>query len=556
MLNVHPASPAITGVHMVTKYAGRTRRSVRGLRSSKPVLLRWSRMDAALQRSCTYPHPAGSIRRIETHISVVYLVGRYAYKIKKPVNLGFVDFTGLEDRHRYCCDEQRLNRRLARPLYVNVTAIVRNGRTCKVGATGLPIDYAVKMRRFDEQDVFSSSLASGKLSFALIDRAALRLAEFHRRLGTKPPPHRAYGSFALLRAQVDAALASLDREVGAIVPELVRTWCAKEMMRLASHFEARRTQGYVRECHGDLHLGNIVRQGNDVLIFDCIEFSEELRWIDVANDLGFLLMDLQAHGRDDLAARLLNRSLELTGDFAGLAAMRFYIVYRALVRTLVALLKTRGSPVADRLKHAGCYLALSARTVQAPRPYLLLCHGYSGSGKSVASEALATLIGAVRICSDVERKRVHMFEPGDPRSRPATDYAPRAIDAHYDKLQALTDCVLQAGYPALVDASFLNHEHRARFIALARSYSIPVLILDFHASPACLQARVKHRAAGAYQPSDADETVLATQFESADPLTVEETALAVRFETAIPLAAFRQTHYWRLLLNRLVDERS
>jgi len=541
---------------MFTKYAGRIRRAVRALRSSKPVLLRWSSMDAALQRACTYPHPAGSIRRIETHISVVYLVGRYAYKIKKPVNLGFVDFTGLEARHRYCCDEQRLNRRLARQLYVDVTAIVQNGSNCKVGSAGLPIDYAVKMRRFDEQDVFSSLLASGKLSFALIDRTATRLAEFHRRLGTNPPPHRAYGSFALLHTQLDAALSSLDREVGAVVPELVRTWCAKEMLRLASHLEARRTQGYVRECHGDLHLGNIVRQGNDVLIFDCIEFSESLRWIDVANDLGFLLMDLQAHGRDDLAARLLNRSLELTGDFAGLAAMRLYIVYRALVRALVALLKTRGSPVADRIKHAARYLALSTRTVQAPRPYLLLCHGYSGSGKSIASEALAPIIGAVRICSDVERKRVRVFEAGDQRSRPATDYTPRAIDVHYDKLRAQTDGILQAGYPALVDASFLKREHRARFIALARAHSIPVLILDFHASPACLQARVKHRAAGAYQPSDADETVLATQFDSADPLTLEEAALAVRFETAVPLASFRQARYWRALLDRLVDERS
>jgi len=294
---------------MLSKYAGRIRLPVRTLRSRKPVLLSWRRMDAALQRSCTYPHPAGCIRRIETHISVVYLVGRYAYKIKKPVNLGFVDFTALEARHRYCCDEQRLNRRLARQLYLDVTTIVRTGRTCKVGTAGLSLDYAVKMRRFDEQDVFSSLLASGKLSFALIERAALRLAEFHRRLGTHPPPHSAYGSCSLLRAQVEAALSSLEREVGAIVPERVRTWCSNEMMRLASHLEARRTQGYVRECHGDLHLSNIVRQGNEVLIFDCIEFSAELRWIDVANDLAFLLMDLQAHGRDDLATRVLNRSL-------------------------------------------------------------------------------------------------------------------------------------------------------------------------------------------------------------------------------------------------------
>ncbi len=389
---------------MLTRSTAPTRRPLHAQHRERVARRGWSHIDAALQRPCSYRHPAGRIRRIETHISVIYLAGRFAYKIKKPVDLGFVDFADVDARQHDCNEEVRLNRRLARRLYLGVVPVVRLGRILKVDAQGTPVEHAVRMRRFDERQLFSGLLTRGELGFAQIDRVAERLAAFHRCASTTPP-RSMLGTATFLRTQMETVLTSLEREAGTLVRAGVRQWCEREAARLAGHFEARRAGGFVRECHGDLHLDNIVRKGNDAILFDCIEFSEAFRWIDVASDLAFLMMDLQAHGRDDLASALLNGWLQRTGDFGALPALRFYIVYRALVRALVEVLKARGSSAAHSLARARDYVACAARIASAPQPYLLLCHGYSGSGKSVASQALATRIGEIRLSSDTERKR-------------------------------------------------------------------------------------------------------------------------------------------------------
>ncbi|RDJ99766.1 AAA family ATPase [Paraburkholderia lacunae] len=510
----------------------------------------WRTIDRTLQRPCSYPHPAGRIRRIETHISVIYLTGRYAYKLKKPVNLDFVDFTRLAARQRACGDEVRLNRRLARGLYCGVETIVRRGRIFKIGKHGRVADLAVKMRRFDERDVFSALVARGELGLAEIDALAERLAAFHRHAARTPPDHR-YGSAPAVRMRMQTVLDSLEQETRTLVPAQLRAWCESEGERLAGHFEARRAGGFVRECHGDLHLDNVVRRGKHVLMFDCIEFSDALRWIDVASDLSFLLMDLQAHDRDDLAARLLNGWLQQTGDFAALPALRYYMVYRALVRAYVASLKARGNPAPHAAEQAKRYLRLAERMTTMPRSYVLLCHGYSGSGKSVASEALASLIGAIRLSSDVERKRSRPFTPVDTRPLAATAYSAHSIDRHYDLLLALARQVLEAGYPVLVDASFLKHEHRSRFAALGNRLSIPVVVLDFHARTCRLVERVRTRALELHNESDAGPVVLVRQLANEEPLTSEEMADTVCFDTEVPLGAFTHVEYWGALLQRL-----
>lgn len=510
----------------------------------------WRAIDRALQRPCSYRHPAGRIRRIETHISVIYLAGRYAYKLKKPVNLDFVDFTRLAARQRACGDEVRLNRRLAHGLYCGVETIVRKGRVCTIGKHGRTIEHAVKMQRFDERDVFSALLARGELGFAEIDALAERLTAFHRHAARTPPEHR-YGSAPAVRMQMHIVLDSLEQETRMLAPAQLRAWCESEGERLAGHFEARRAGGFVRECHGDLHLDNVVRRGKHVLMFDCIEFNDALRWIDVASDLSFLLMDLQAHDRDDLAARLLNGWLQQTGDFAALPAIRYYMVYRALVRAYVASLKARGNPARNAAEQANRYLRLAERMTTLPRSYVLLCHGYSGSGKSVASEALASLIGAIRLSSDVERKRSRPFTPIDTRPLAAIAYSAHSIDRHYDVLLALAQQVLEAGYPVLVDASFLKHEHRSRFMALGHRRSIPVVVLDFHARTCRLVERVRTRALGLHNESDAGPVVLVRQLANEEPLTSEEMEDTVCFDTEVPLGAFAHVEYWGALLRRL-----
>ncbi|MGF6920591.1 AAA family ATPase [Paraburkholderia sp. 40] len=510
----------------------------------------WRAIDRALQRPCSYRHPAGRIGRIETHISVIYLAGRYAYKLKKPVNPGFVDFTLPAVRQRACEDEARLNGRLARELYCGVETIVRQGRVRKIRHHGHVVEHAVKMRRFDERDVFQALLARDALGFAEIDALADSLAAFHRG-AARAAPRRGFGSASTVRTQMHTVLDALGRETGKPLPDTLRQWCEKDGERLAEHFETRRAGGFVRECHGDLHLDNVLRRGKRVLMFDCIEFSDALRWIDVASDLSFLLMDLQAHGRDDLAARLLNGWLQRTGDFAALPALRYYVVYRALVRALVAALKARGGPTDRESVETHQYLRLAGRLIAKPRPYLLLCHGYSGSGKSVASEALVNLIGAIRVSSDIERKRPRPFAPIDAQPLPRAAYSADSIDRHYGTLLALTRHVLAAGYPALVDATFLKRDHRSRFAALADALAVPVIVLDFHARTCLLAERVSRRAAQAHAESDAGPVVLIRQLANEDPLSAGEMACTVHFDTEVPVGAFAHIEYWQALLERL-----
>ncbi|WP_122798735.1 bifunctional aminoglycoside phosphotransferase/ATP-binding protein [Burkholderia pseudomallei] len=509
-------------------------------------------IDAALRRASTYPHPAGPIVRIETHLSVVYLVGRFAYKRLKPFDFGFANFTELAARRRACEAELALNRPLAAPIYLAAGPLVRRARGLRLFGAGTAVDHVVRMRRFDERMLFSRLLARGALDAADIDAAATRLAAYHLH-APRDIPRRAYGSARELRRQLDDMLAPLERALGAALPASLRAWCVRRCDELAAHLDARRADGYVRACHGDLHLNNVVKRGRDALMFDCIDFDDALRWIDVINDLSFLLMDLHAHDRAALAHRLLNRWLDETGDFAGLAALPLYVAYRALVRALVATMRAGGDAAARaaRIERARRYVDVAAHAARARRPCLLLCHGYSGSGKSVASRALADVSGAIRLSSDSERKRARPFAAVDARPLPASAYTPQQIDAQYERLRALARDVLRAGYTALVDATFLSHARRARFFALARELGVPVYVLDFHASRACLERRVDARAAARDDHSDAGAAVLATQRASADPLDADERARTIGFDTDVPLATLRSAGYWRPVLDAL-----
>jgi aminoglycoside phosphotransferase family enzyme/predicted kinase len=540
-------------------------------------------VDTALARAATYAHPAGRIVRIETHISVVYLAGRYAYKIMKPVDFGFVDFVRLDARRRCCEAEIRLNAPFAGQIYCDVRAVHVAGRGCRLGRGMRPgaraaardgakvIDYAVRMRRFEQRLLFSNLLANGELNVADIDAAATKLAASHRharRAGCGPrAPAARLGSAALLREQVLAALAPLEadaRTANTVRSAALRTTCERELAKLTPHLDTRRATGFVRACHGDLHLDNIVRHGQHALMFDCIEFSDELRWIDVTCDLAFLLMDLRAHGHAQHAHRLLNRYLEATGDFAGLKALRLYVAYRALVRALVALLKAGPPDLADTNAHASAhaedftrYLALAANEARAMRersPWLLLCHGFSGSGKSVASRALADLSGAIRLSSDIERKRLAPFAAPALDALPASAYTKAAVDAHYERLVAHVRDVLDTGCTALVDATFLTAEHRARFAALARELQRPMLILNFQAPQARLAERVNARANGPRNASDAGADVLAAQLAQADPLDAQERQRTVDLNTDVAIEAFSRAQWWAPLFERLRAE--
>lgn len=500
-------------------------------------------LDTAMRRAQTYPHPAGRIRRIETHISLVYLAGRFAYKVKKPVDLGFVNFASLSARRRACDDECRLNRRLAPRIYLGVTPIVRRGRSSRLGGAKNIIDYAVTMRRFDNARLFSTLLEARALDATIIERTAQRIARFHR-TASHTSPDRRFGSAALVAAQLRTVLTKLDHEAHGEPGHAVTAWCEAALGRLAAHIEARRLQGFVRECHGDLHLQNIVLQGTKPVVFDCIEFDAALRWIDVVSDLAFLMMDLKAHACDALATHALNAWLAETGDYAGMKAQRLFIVYRALVRALVETLKQHPDD-------ARRYLNVAKRTACDPSPCLLLCHGFSGSGKSLASECLAPLIGAVRMSSDTERKRGKPLSPPDAERLTERAYTPRALDMQYERLLASARDVLESGLNVIVDATFLKRGHRERFIGLADELALPVLILDFDAPEATLHARVAARSRLKGVLSDADLSVLQAQRQQADALSHSERRITETLRTDVDPQSFNDRRYWRALLERL-----
>ena len=311
---------------------------------------------------------------IETHISWVLLAGSLAYKIKKPVRLPFVDFSTLASRRRFCDIELQLNQRLAPQIYLEVVPVCGSPEAPRLGGGGAPIDYAVCMRRFADGALLSEQLAAGRLHAAQLEQLAQGLADFH----AHAPCADAASPFGTPAAIVKAAREVIDRlepHADARAIAVLRAWLAERAHSLEPLWRSRRAAGAVRECHGDLHLANAVQFEGEVLAFDCIEFDPELRWIDVINDLAFLTMDLRAHGRADLAARALDAWLQRSGDLAGLSVLRFYEVCRALVRALVASLRSPHSGP----DYLACALALTAQT---PAPRLLITHGLSGCGKS------------------------------------------------------------------------------------------------------------------------------------------------------------------------------
>ena len=495
-----------------------------------------------------YPHPVASVTLIETHISYVLLTGRFAYKIKKAVDFGFLDFSTLEKRRLFCAEELRLNRRLAPQLYLDVVPIGGSVREPRIGdATDQrapiepiePIEYAVKMVEFPQSALFDQRLARGDLGARQIDSLADVVAAFHAQAASASPTGEFGAPSLIWRMAADnfRQLPSVPGDDGdAARRAALAAWSREEYARLAAVFAERRRTGFVRECHGDLHLGNIALIDDRPVIFDCIEFDAQLRWIDVINEVAFLCMDLAERGRADFANRLLNRYLEASGDYAGLRCLPFYLVYRALVRAKVAGLRAAQETAADsrhQLEISAQYLAFAGRAI-LPRPrQLLIMHGVSGSGKSWVSQALVERLGALRLRSDVERKRLCGL-PALARSASAVDcglYDEDMTRTTYRQLLRSAREVLAAGFPVLIDAAFLRRWQREMFCELAAQLNVPWRIISCRADDATLRRRIVAREQSGGDASEADLAILDHQLRSSDPLSPAEVAAAIVFDS-------------------------
>lgn len=495
----------------------------------------------ALRNPALYDHPVAGFTVVETHISWVILTGEYAYKIKKPVDLGFLDFSTLEKRRFYCEEELRLNRRLAPRLYLAVVAITGDARRPALNGPGPIIEYAVKMRQFDPDQQFDRLLARGRLPAECIDEVATQMAAFHDKAATATmespygSPDAVWEPVAENHAQI-LPLLSHDTDIARL--EALQAWFASRRDRHAALIRQRKAANFVRECHGDLHLANIALFEGAVVIFDCLEFNDRLRWIDVISDAAFLMMDLESRNQRPLAWRFLNEYLQHTGDYEALPLLPYYLAYRAMVRAKVALIRTTqtGQDDARASAHAEfrTYLSQAERYARPTQPALLITHGLSGAGKTTISRPLAEHLGAVRLRSDVERKRLFGLESSVRAATPpgTAIYTPDATERTYERLAKLAAIAIEAGFPVIVDATFLQGRQRAAFRALAEHLRVPFLILHCHAPEALLRQWIRERQAAAQDASDADLEVLDHQLTTQEPVTEEEASWVLDVDTA------------------------
>lgn len=471
-----------------------------------------------------YPHAVTGIALHETHISWVILTGEFAYKIKKPVSFGFLDFSTLEYRKRDCAREFQLNRAFSAHLYLGVVEIreTPDHRLRVANSEGRVVEYAVKMRQFPQEALFSRMLDRGGLEPGHVEGLAERMAVLHER-ASAAAPESGYGGVEQVGYWSEENLSRIDAIVAA-GPNRTRFLRLRDAVR--AHFsdlepilEQRVEQGRIRDCHGDLHLGNILWLDGRVQLFDRIEFNDALRWIDVINDIAFTVMDLGHRGRDDLALRFVNRYLRNGGDYAGLHVLPFYRCYRALVRAKVALLgcdDARRASVGDEpgfLSH----LVIAERSLKRDMPSLTITCGLSGSGKTTRAMSDAQKIGAIVIHSDVERKRLHGLAPEESSGNGlnAGIYASGVSATVYRRLAELAGEITASGYPVIVDAAFLRRADRQRFRSLAKERGIPFRILYCEAPADELRRRIVSRLA-AGDVSEATVEVLESQLKSAE----------------------------------------
>ncbi len=459
---------------------------------------------------------------IETDISWILLTGDLAYKFKKAIRRDVLDYGSLAARRVACEEELRLNRRLAPELYLGLASVSGSCSRPVIDGPGTVLEVAVRMRRFAQCALWQARLDAGQLGTAEVRGLAMLLADFH---AGAPRAERAqpWGSARLVAARtledLDGVAALLSGRRQRTLLAEIAGWLREQHRRLARVFARRKAEGRVRECHGDLHCGNILTLDGRVRVFDGIEFNAGLRWIDVAQDLAFIWMDLQCQGQGALAARLLNDYLERSGDYGCLAVLPYYRVQRALVRCKVALLRAvSGKPGRiAALARASRYLAFAHASAVPGAPSLIIAHGLSGSGKSWLCAGLVEPLEAVRLRSDVERKRLHAGAvTAGPTSLPGAGMYDRASNtATYRQLARFARTGLLAGFPMLVDAAFLERERRQVFRRLAQRCQASFLLLQVSAPVALLQARLAARAQAGSDPSDADQAVLAYQMTHA-----------------------------------------
>lgn len=489
---------------------------------------------SGLLEPAAYPHPVRDIQLVETHISWVLLTGDYAYKIKRPVRYSFIDLRDPQRRRELCHEELRLNRRFAAPLYLEVCPVVRRDGAVRMGGEGEVLEHAVRMRQFTPAEQLDRLIAAGGIAPQALRDFGETIADIHASLPRASEPRRSAIADNLQQAIDAESERPGTARIAALAPRLLQ-----ELEAVKPWLTMRIATGHVRECHGDLHCGNVTRWEGRLMAFDCLEFDAGLRCMDVAQEIAFLLADLRARGAAQHANAFLNGYLTRSGDYAACAGLFLYQAHCALVRAKVMALS---GPQAKGTPGFGEYVDTAERLLdRSRRPALILVMGRSGTGKTYLASRLAPLLDAVHLRSDVERKRLAGLGERD-RSGSGIDsglYTPENTERLYAHLAETAELVLTAGCSVIVDATFGARARRLRMTQLARQLGVPLHVIVCEAPTSLLHERLQRRQAEGRDASEADARVLEWQLQHDEPIHASEELGELRFDTSGNLDAAR-----------------
>lgn len=492
---------------------------------------------AALLDPGVYPHPVDRVELVETHISWVLLAGERVYKIKKPVDLGFLDFTTLERRRFFCEEEVRLNRRLAPDTYLGVVELTGTGRAVRIGGPGPTREVAVAMRRLPADRMLDRLVREGRAEAELLDAVARLIARFHAEAATGGEIDE-LGGIDTVRANWTENFAQTADLPEAVLPDAsrraLRQWVRAFLARESARFAARVAAGRSRDCHGDLQAQHVCCT-DPIQVFDCIEFNHRFRFGDTAGEIAFLAMDLERLGRPDLALRFLNTYFEASGDWEAVPLLDFYRAYRAFVRG-----KVLGFQVADHPALAADARALFDLAVAYTRPRrtprLIVTCGVMGSGKTTVARAAAARLDAVIVRTDAVRKRLAgvPLETRSPDAFGAGLYTAAMSARVYAESLRLAGELLDAGWPVVVDGSFAHAAERAAARRTATGRAVPLLVLWCDAPDAVIARRLDARERDGRDVSDGRVELLAAHRAAYEAPAGE--AETVRIDTTATVA--------------------
>lgn len=504
-----------------------------------------------------YPHHPASVQVVQTHISVVFIAGELVYKIKKPVDLGFLDFTTLEKRKYFCHQEVRLNSRFSEGIYLGVAAIHGGPSGINLKGEGTEIEAAVLMRHIPYERLFIGMLHNNEVTPELLDRLADRLAYFHSH-AAGGPQITSFGSnhviYQNLKENFEQTIAFIGRTIDAQTHEAVSTLALEFLEKHQSLFQERMARGFIRDCHGDLHLEHVVIL-DEIMLYDCIEFNDRFRYCDTAADLAFLLMDLDFIGYPAFADRIAVRYAERSGDREILRLLGFYKSYRAFVRGKVEGFILDEAEVSESERQsaretAKKYFALSLAYLKPPRPPLLvITTGLMGTGKSYLASRLGQRLGIRPLRSDVIRKEIQGLSPLARRfERYGTGiYSAEATEQTYEALFERAAKALQGGESVIVDASFGRFGHRERARALAHKAGARFRLVECKAPQAVIRRRMEERVIKEDEPSDGRWEIFKEQEAHFEPVRQDESSLTRSWDSATDLDGFLASFVWELM---------